>query len=152
MNTRQKQLLKISEMISDFEKKEGRCPRILIEKISPDDPDVNTRQLASGFADLGFDVDIGPAYHTASDIAKQAVENDVHFIAIIGNKITTESLLNKLRRSLQMMDRGDINIFFYGDFHKENVETNSQSNPIKFFPKTVTIAEIAKTVLQFVSN
>jgi methylmalonyl-CoA mutase len=142
----------IAKMIGLFEKTNGRRPRIMIENIESDDHDFNSRQMASGFADLGFDVDIGPIFHSAQEMAKQAVENDVHFIGITGKAAVEESLLNELNNNLSLMQREDIIIICRGDFLKENFNSGFKGDRVHFFQKSTSIAEVAKNVLTLIYN
>ena len=73
---------KAKEMVADFAKKEGRQPRIMIAKLGQDGHDRGAKVVATGYADLGFDVDMGPLFQTPEEAAKQAVENDVHVVGV----------------------------------------------------------------------
>lgn len=70
----------VREMVVRFEQKEGRRPRILVAKMGQDGHDRGQKVIATAFADLGFDVDIGPLFQTPEETARQAVENDVHIV------------------------------------------------------------------------
>ena len=73
---------RVQALVSQFEHDEGRRPRILVAKIGQDGHDRGQKVIASAFADLGFDVDIGPLFATAEEAARQAVENDVHILGL----------------------------------------------------------------------
>src|SRR5258707_4221110 len=75
-------LEKVQPLIDAFEEAEGRRPRILVAKIGQDGHDRGQKVIASAFADVGFDVDIGPLFATADEAARQAVENDVHILRV----------------------------------------------------------------------
>ena len=70
------------EKVSNFSKKYGRQPRILVAKLGQDGHDRGAKVVATGFADIGFDVDLGPLFQTPSEAVKQAIENDVHVIGV----------------------------------------------------------------------
>ena len=73
---------KAKKLANQFAKSEGRRPRIMIAKMGQDGHDRGAKVVATGYADLGFDVDIGPLFQTAQEAAKQAVENDVHILGV----------------------------------------------------------------------
>ena len=73
---------RVQRLISEFEANEGRRPRILVAKIGQDGHDRGQKVIATAFADLGFDVDIGPLFATPAEAARQAVENDVHVLGV----------------------------------------------------------------------
>src|SRR6202035_4246997 len=75
-------VLRIQKLVEAFERDEGRRPRILVAKIGQDGHDRGQKVIASAFADLGFDVDIGPLFATPEEAARQAVENDVHIVGV----------------------------------------------------------------------
>ena len=77
-----KDVAKVLQLVEAFDKNEGRRPRILIAKMGQDGHDRGQKVIASAFADLGFDVDIGPLFATPDEAARQAVENDVHVIGV----------------------------------------------------------------------
>ena len=70
------------ELVAKFAKKEGRQPRIMIAKLGRDGHDRGAKVVATGYADIGFDVDMGPLFQTPEEAAKQAVENDVHVVGV----------------------------------------------------------------------
>src|SRR5690606_31003909 len=80
--TKRNEVDRIRAMADDFARKEGRRPRILVAKMGQDGHDRGMKVIASGFADLGFDVDIAPLFQTPDEVARQAMENDVHVIGI----------------------------------------------------------------------
>ncbi len=96
-----KNFMKIEEQISSFAKNFGRQPRILVAKLGQDGHDRGAKVIASAFADMGFDVDIGPLFQTPEEVAKQAVENDVHIIGVstqaAGHKTLVPTLIAALR-------------------------------------------------------
>ncbi len=93
-------------MADAFEKSEGRRPRILIAKMGQDGHDRGQKVVASGFADLGWDVDIGPLFQTPGEAARQAVENDVHVVAASSLAAGHLTLVPELRAALDQEGRG----------------------------------------------
>lgn len=102
------------EMADDFAKREGRRPRILIAKIGQDGHDRGAKVIATSFADMGFDVDVGPLFQTPEEVAQQAIDNDVHLVGVsslaAGHKTLVPALINELKRR----DRGDIGVIVGG--------------------------------------
>ncbi|CAM3958686.1 methylmalonyl-CoA mutase [Lederbergia lenta] len=114
-------------MAEDFLENEGRRPRILIAKMGQDGHDRGAKVIATAFADLGFDVDIGPLFQTPEETAKQAAENDVHVIGVSSLAAGHRTLLPKLMKELKQIDREDILVVIGGvipvqdyDFLREN--------------------------------
>ncbi len=99
---------KVRRMVDDFEQFEGRRPRILIAKMGQDGHDRGAKVIATAFADLGFDVDIGPLFQTPEETARQAVENDVHVIGMSSLAAGHKTLLPQLMAELQQQGREDI--------------------------------------------
>lgn len=97
-------LEKLKERIVQFEKKFGRRPRILVAKIGQDGHDRGSKVIASGFSDLGFDVDIGPLFATAKEVARQAVDNDVHVVGVSSLAAGHRTLIPELIQELKKFD------------------------------------------------
>ena len=98
----------VSHLVDNFKNSEGRRPRILIAKMGQDGHDRGQKVIASAFADLGFDVDIGPLFQTPEEVAKQAIENDVHIIGASSLAAGHLTLVPELKKSLISLGRGDI--------------------------------------------
>jgi methylmalonyl-CoA mutase len=99
---------KVRELIARFEQHEGRRPRVLIAKLGQDGHDRGAKVVATAMADLGFDIDIGPLFQTPEEAARQAVENDVHVVAMSSLAAGHKTLLPALRAALQALGRDDI--------------------------------------------
>lgn len=99
---------KAREMSAAFEQKEGRRPRILVAKMGQDGHDRGAKIIATSFADIGFDVDIGPLFMTPAEVAKMAVENDVHIVGISSLAAGHKTLIPELIAELKKYDREDI--------------------------------------------
>ena len=104
----------VKELIDSFETAHGRRPRILVAKMGQDGHDRGQKVIASAFADLGFDVDIGPLFQTPEEAARQAVENDVHIIGVSSLAAGHLTLVPALREALEAQSRGDIMIVLGG--------------------------------------
>ncbi|HEV2484714.1 MAG TPA: cobalamin-dependent protein [Terracidiphilus sp.] len=95
-------------MVAEFEKAEGRRPRILVAKMGQDGHDRGAKVIATAFADIGFDVDIGPLFQTPREVARHAVENDVHVVGVSSLAAGHKTLVPQLIDELRKFDRGDI--------------------------------------------
>ncbi|WP_282140592.1 methylmalonyl-CoA mutase [Cytobacillus oceanisediminis] len=104
----------VKQMTDEFLENEGRRPRILIAKMGQDGHDRGAKVISTAFADLGFDVDIGPLFQTPEETAMQAVENDVHVIGISSLAAGHKTLLPQLVAELKKLDRGDIIVVIGG--------------------------------------
>jgi methylmalonyl-CoA mutase len=105
---------RVRALCAAFEKADGRRPRILVAKMGQDGHDRGQKVIASAFADLGFDVDIGPLFATPEEAARQAVENDVHIIGISSLAASHLTLVPELTAALEKEGRGDIMIVVGG--------------------------------------
>ena len=95
---------KVLEEVKRFEETEGRRPRILVAKIGQDGHDRGAKVIASGFSDLGFDVDVGPLFQTPDEVALQAIDSDVHVIGISSQAAAHKTLMPALKKELE--DKG----------------------------------------------
>jgi methylmalonyl-CoA mutase len=107
-------LTRIKELVESFETEHGRRPRILVAKMGQDGHDRGQKVIASAFADLGFDVDIGPLFQTPEEAARQAIENDVHIVGVSSLAAGHLTLVPSLREALAAHDRDDIMIVVGG--------------------------------------
>src|SRR5205807_8419276 len=105
---------RVHKIMAAFEADEGRRPRILVAKIGQDGHDRGQKVIASAFADLGFDVDIGPLFATPAEAARQALENDVHIIGVSSLAAGHLTLIPELKAELDRQGRGDIMIVVGG--------------------------------------
>ena len=107
-------LERVKKLVEAFDKNDGRRPRILIAKLGQDGHDRGQKVIASAFADLGFDVDIGPLFATADEAARQAVENDVHVVGVSTMTAGHLTLVPELKAALDKEGRGDIMVVVGG--------------------------------------
>ncbi|MFL6562571.1 MAG: cobalamin-dependent protein, partial [Bacillus sp. (in: firmicutes)] len=108
------EIAEVKKMTDEFLENEGRRPRILIAKMGQDGHDRGAKVIATAFADLGFDVDIGPLFQTPEETAMQAVENDVHVIGLSSLAAGHKTLLPQLVGELKKLGRGDILVVIGG--------------------------------------
>ena len=104
----------VRAMVDDFETAEGRRPRILLAKMGQDGHDRGQKVVATGMADLGWDVDIGPLFQTPAEAARQAVEADVHVVAASSLAAGHLTLVPELRTALEELGRPDIMVVVGG--------------------------------------
>ncbi|MDG1887483.1 MAG: methylmalonyl-CoA mutase [Alphaproteobacteria bacterium] len=135
-----------------FQAAEGRRPRILIAKMGQDGHDRGQKVIASAFADLGFDVDIGPLFQTPDEVAKQAVENDVHIIGASSLAAGHLTLVPELKASLVALEREDIMIVVGGVVPAQDFETLYEAGATAIFPPGTVISEAADNLIMKLSN
>lgn len=137
-----------SELSQNFSDKFGRRPRILIAKMGQDGHDRGAKVIATAFADLGFDVDISPMFQTPQEIAKQAVENDVHIIGVSSLAGGHKSLIKKLKEELDMYERGDIILVAGGVIPPQDYDNLFKDGVQFIFGPGTIIAESASAILK----
>ena len=113
---------KAKQLANQFAKSEGRRPRIMISKMGQDGHDRGAKVAATGYADLGFDVDIGPLFQTAEEAAKQAVENDVHILGVSSLAGGHKTLVPKVIEALKTYGREDIMVIVGGVIPKQDYQ------------------------------
>jgi methylmalonyl-CoA mutase len=134
--------------IEAFEQAEGRRPRMLVAKIGQDGHDRGQKVIASAFADLGFDVDIGPLFATPGEAARQAVENDVHIIGVSSLAAAHLTLVPELKKELAAQGRDDIMIVVGGVVPPQDYDTLMKAGCEAIFPPGTVIAEAAEKLLK----
>ena len=143
---------KARQMADQFAESEGRRPRIMIAKMGQDGHDRGAKVVATGYADLGFDVDIGPLFQTAEEAAKQAVENDVHILGISSLAGGHKTLVPKVIEYLKLMNREDIMVVVGGVIPKQDYDTLFEAGAVAIFGPGTKISEAAITVLDILIN
>ena len=138
----------VSRLVENFQESEGRRPRILIAKMGQDGHDRGQKVIASAFADLGFDVDIGPLFQTPEEVAKQAVENDVHIIGASSLAAGHLTLVPGLKQSLINLGREDIMIVVGGVIPEQDFAELYDAGATAIFPPGTVIAEAASDLLR----
>ena len=144
---------KVLQMTDEFERAEGRRPRIMIAKMGQDGHDRGAKVIATAFADLGFDVDIGPLFQTPEETAKQAIENDVHVIGISSLAAGHKTLLPQLAEELRKLGREDILLVIGGVIPPQDYEFLKAKGAVAIFgPGTVIPVAAQKVIREIVKH
>ena len=138
---------RVQKLVGQFEQDEGRRPRILVAKIGQDGHDRGQKVIASAFADLGFDVDIGPLFATPGEAARQAVENDVHIVGVSSLAAGHLTLVPELKAELKAQGREDIMIVAGGVIPPQDWDALKKSGAEAIFPPGTVIADAAQELL-----
>ena len=141
----------VRDRADKFETDSGRRPRILVAKIGQDGHDRGQKVIATAFADLGFDVDIGPLFATPSETAMQAVENDVHVVGVSSLAAGHLTLVPQLKEELESLGRGDIAIVVGGVIPPDDFDALKNAGVAAVFPSGTVIAEAALELLEKLS-
>jgi methylmalonyl-CoA mutase len=139
---------RVRTAVEAFEVAEGRRPRLLVAKIGQDGHDRGQKVIASAFADLGFDVDIGPLFATPAEAARQAVENDVHILGVSSLAAAHLALVPELQAELARQGRDDIMIVVGGVVPPQDYEALMQAGAEAIFPPGTVIADAAENLLK----
>jgi methylmalonyl-CoA mutase len=139
---------RVRAAVEAFETAEGRRPRLLVAKIGQDGHDRGQKVIASAFADLGFDVDIGPLFATPAEAARQAVENDVHILGVSSLAAAHLTLVPELKSELAKQGRDDIMIVVGGVVPPQDYDALLQAGAEAIFPPGTVIAEAAEKLLK----
>jgi methylmalonyl-CoA mutase len=139
---------RVQKLVTAFEQDEGRRPRILVAKIGQDGHDRGQKVIASAFADLGFDVDVGPLFATPTEAARQAVENDVHVIGVSSLAAGHLTLVPEVKAELEKQGRPDIMIVVGGVVPPQDYEALKKAGAEAIFPPGTVIAEAAVELVQ----
>jgi methylmalonyl-CoA mutase len=138
---------RVRRLVEEFESNDGRRPRILVAKMGQDGHDRGQKVIASAFADLGFDVDIGPLFATPSETARQAVENDVHVVGVSSLAAGHLTLVPELKAELDKYGRGDIVLVVGGVVPPQDYEPLHRAGASVIFPPGTVIAEAAEKLI-----
>jgi methylmalonyl-CoA mutase len=141
-------LNRVKALIDSFEHEHGRRPRILVAKMGQDGHDRGQKVIASAFADLGFDVDIGPLFQTPDEAARQAVENDVHIVGVSSLAAGHLTLVPALREALEALGRGDIMVVVGGVIPPQDYPELYAAGAKAIFGPGTSIADAAIDLLQ----
>ena len=137
----------IRDRVDGFAEREGRRPRILIAKMGQDGHDRGQKVIATAFADLGFDVDIGPLFQTPTEAARQAVEADVHIVGASSLAAGHLTLVPELKAALEAEGRGDIMIVVGGVIPRQDFDELRTAGAAAIFPPGTVIAKAADELL-----
>jgi methylmalonyl-CoA mutase len=139
---------KLQALIDAFEDAEGRRPRILVAKIGQDGHDRGQKVIASAFADVGFDVDIGPLFATADEAARQAVENDVHILGLSSLAAAHLTAVPEVKAALHRQGRDDIMIIIGGVVPPQDYDALYKAGAAAIFPPGTVISDAAEELIQ----
>ena len=134
-------------MADEFAVEEGRRPRILIAKMGQDGHDRGAKVIATAFADLGFDVDVGPLFQTPREAARMAAENDVHVLGISSLAGGHKTLVPEVIAELKQLGRGDILVFVGGVIPPQDYDYLYQAGVIGVFGPGTVIPTCAQKIL-----
>jgi methylmalonyl-CoA mutase len=147
VGTMSEAMARVQKLVREFEADEGRRPRILVAKIGQDGHDRGQKVIATAFADLGFDVDIGPLFATPAEAAHQAVENDVHILGVSSLAAAHLTLVPELKAALVQEGRGDIMIVVGGVVPPQDYAELERAGAEAIFPPGTVIAEAAEKLI-----
>lgn len=139
---------KVRAMADDFERTEGRRPRIMIAKMGQDGHDRGAKVISTAFADMGFDVDIGPLFQTAEETAQQAVDNDVHVVGMSSLAAGHKTLLPQLIEELKKLGREDIMVVIGGVIPAQDYEFLYENGAAAIFGPGTIIPVAAEKILK----
>jgi methylmalonyl-CoA mutase len=139
---------KARQMADQFAQLEGRRPRIMIAKMGQDGHDRGAKVVATGYADVGFDVDIGPLFQTPSEAAKQAVENDVHILGVSSLAAGHKTLVPKVIEELQLLGRDDIMVIVGGVIPAQDYQYLFDAGAVAVYGPGTKISDAAIEILQ----
>ena len=138
----------VRRMTDEFEAMEGRRPRIMVAKMGQDGHDRGAKVIATAFADLGFDVDIGPLFQTPEEVARQAIENDVHVVGISSLAAGHKTLLPQLVEELGKYGRSDIMVVIGGVIPAQDYDYLYERGAAAIFGPGTVIPVAAQKILE----
>ena len=139
---------KAKQLADEFAKKEGRRPRIMIAKMGQDGHDRGAKVVATGYADVGFDVDIGPLFQTPAEAAKQAIENDVHILGVSSLAAGHKTLVPQVISALKEYGREDIMVVVGGVIPSQDYQFLFDAGAVAVFVPGTKISEAAIKILE----
>ena len=142
---------KAKQMAEQFAKKEGRQPRIMIAKLGQDGHDRGAKVVATGYADIGFDVDMGPLFQTPAEAAKQAVENDVHVVGVSSLAAGHKTLVPKIVAELAKLGREDIVVIVGGVIPHQDYDDLYKAGAAAIFGPGTPISTAAIKILEILN-
>ncbi len=143
-----KSFKKAKELADKFAEQDGRRPRIMIAKMGQDGHDRGAKVVATGYADLGFDVDIGPLFQTPQEAAKQAVENDVHILGVSSLAAGHKTLIPQVIEALKDYGRDDIMVIVGGVIPKQDYQFLFDAGAVAVFGPGTKISDTAIQILE----
>ncbi|WHY95889.1 methylmalonyl-CoA mutase [Peribacillus simplex] len=150
--SKEAEIEEVIRMTEEFLENEGRRPRLLMAKMGQDGHDRGAKVVGTGFADLGYDVDIGPLFQTPKETAIQAVENDVHVVGMSSLAAGHKTLLPQLMTELKNLGREDIIVIVGGVIPAQDYDYLMENGATAIFGPGTVIPQAAKKVLQEIYN
>ena len=135
-------------LVAKFAEKEGRQPRIMIAKMGQDGHDRGAKVVSTGYADIGFDVDIGPLFQTPAEAARQAVENDVHILGVSSLAAGHKTLIPQVITELRMLGRDDILVVAGGVIPAQDYQFLYDAGVVAIFGPGTSVAKAARQILE----
>jgi len=146
------QFKEVLNLVEKFEKQEGRRPRIMVAKMGQDGHDRGAKVISTSFADLGFDVDIGPLFQTPEEAAKQAVENDVHILGVSSLAAGHKSLVPSVMSELKKLGRDDIMVIVGGVIPNKDYQFLYDEGVAAVFGPGTVIPQAAARILEILMD
>ncbi len=143
---------KACRLTEEFAKREGRRPRVMIAKMGQDGHDRGAKVVATGYADCGFDVDMGMLFQTPAEVAKQAVENDVHAVGVSSLAAGHKTLVPQLIEELEKLGRGDIMVFAGGVIPAQDYDFLYRAGVVGIFGPGTSVAKAACDLVEVLLN
>ena len=143
---------KAKQLADEFAKEEGRRPRIMIAKMGQDGHDRGAKVVATGYADVGFDVDIGPLFQTPAEAAKQAIENDVHILGVSSLAAGHKTLVPQVISALKEYGREDIMVVVGGVIPAQDYQFLFDAGAVAVFGPGTKISEAAIKILEILTG
>ena len=144
--------VKACRLTDEFAKKEGRRPRVFIAKMGQDGHDRGAKVVATGYADCGFDVDMGMLFQTPAEVARQAVENDVHAVGVSSLAAGHKTLVPQLIEELEKLGRGDIMVFAGGVIPAQDYDFLYRAGVMGIFGPGTSVAKAACDLVEILMN
>jgi methylmalonyl-CoA mutase len=142
------QLAEVRALADEFAARYGRRPRLLVAKMGQDGHDRGAKVIATGFADLGFDIDLGPLFQTPEEVAQQAVENDVHWVGVSSLAAGHKTLVPQLVGALAAMGRPDIQVAVGGVIPRPDYDALFAAGAVAVFGPGTPVVASARTLLE----
>jgi methylmalonyl-CoA mutase len=142
----------IQKSVEDFAEAEGRRPRMLVVKMGQDGHDRGAKVIATAFADIGFDVDVGPLFQTPEEAAHDAIDNDVHVVGISSQAAGHKTLAPKLIEALNAQGAGEIIVICGGVIPQQDYEFLRKAGVKAIFGPGTNIPEAAQDILRLIQK
>ncbi|MEY4461162.1 MAG: methylmalonyl-CoA mutase [Bacteroidota bacterium] len=146
------QLAEVRSLADAFAARYGRRPRLLVAKMGQDGHDRGAKVIATGFADLGFDIDLGPLFQTPEEVAQQAVENDVHWVGVSSLAAGHKTLVPQLVAALRSLGRPDIHVVVGGVIPRQDYAALHEAGAVAVFGPGTPVVTSARQLLESALN